>query len=104
MHMNNSIQLPSLDYKGNEQKKMTLHLFLQIIGKIRLKLTPRKNHWWYVTEYVSTKGITTGSIPYNEGMDSFEITVDVHQHQLEVSTSKGESASFPLQHGLSVAD
>ena len=102
--MNNSTQLSSLFYKGNEQKKMTLHLFLQIMGKIRLKSMPRKNHWWYVTEYVSTKGITTGPIPYNNGMDNFDITINVHQHQLEVSTSKGEFASFSLVHGLSVAD
>jgi hypothetical protein len=102
--MNNSTQLPSLDYKGNEKKKMTLHLFLQVMGKIRLKLTPRKNHWWYVTEYVSTKGITTGSIPYNEGLDNFEITLNLHLHQMEVSTSKSEYASFSLKNGLSVAD
>ncbi len=102
--MNNSVKLPNLSYKGNEQKKMTLHLFLQIMGKIRLKSTPRKNHWWYVTEYVSTKGITTGPIPFNQGMDTFEITINVHQHQLEVSTSKGELASFSLLNGLSVAD
>ncbi|MEQ8243549.1 DUF5996 family protein [Fulvivirga sp.] len=102
--MKHSAKLPSLLYKGNEQKKMTLHLFLQIIGKIRLKSMPRKNHWWYVTEYVTTKGITTGSIPYNEGMDTFDITLNVHQHQLEVSTSSGESASFTLLNGISVAN
>ena len=102
--MNHSDKLPTLNYKGNEQNKMTLHLFLQIMGKIRLKLTPRKNHWWYVTEYVSTKGITTGPIPYNEGMDNFDMTINVHQHQLEVSTSKGEFASFSLLHGISVSD
>jgi hypothetical protein len=102
--MKHSVKLPSLLYRGNEQKKMTLHLFLQIMGKIRLKLTPRKNHWWYVTEYVSTKGITTGPIPYNEGMDKFDITINVPQHQLEVSTSQGESASFALLNGLTVAD
>jgi hypothetical protein len=102
--MKHSAKLPSLLYKGNEQKKMTLHLFLQIIGKIRLKSMPRKNHWWYVTEYVTTKGITTGSIPYNEGMDTFDITLNVHQHQLEVSTSSGESASFSLLNGISLAD
>lgn len=102
--MKHSAKLPSLLYKGNEQKKMTLHLFLQIIGKIRLKSTPRKNHWWYVTEYVTTQGITTGSIPYNKGMDTFDITLNVHQHQLEVSTSNGESASFSLLNGISVAD
>lgn len=102
--MNRSVKLSPLNYRGNEQKKMTLHLFLQIIGKIRLKLMPRKNHWWYVTEYVSTKGITTGPISYNEGMDNFDITINVHQHQLEVSTSKGEFASFSLLNGISVAD
>ena len=102
--MNHSDKLPILNYKGNEQKKITLHLFLQIMGKIRLKLTPRKNHWWYVTEYVLTKGITTGPIPYNEGLDTFDVTINVHQHQLEVSTSKGEFASFSLLHGISVSD
>ena len=102
--MNHSAKLSPLMYQGNEQKKMTLHLFLQIMGKIRLKLTPRKNHWWYVTEYVSTKGITTDAIPYNQGMDTFEMTINVHQHQLEVTTSQGESASFSLLNGISVAD
>lgn len=102
--MNNLIKLPSLHYEGNKQKKTTLHLFLQIMGKIRLKSAPRKNHWWYVTEYVSTKGITTGPVPYNEGMDTFDMTINVHQHQLEVSTSQGEFASFSLLNGISVAD
>lgn len=102
--MSNLDKLPSLDYQGNEEKKMTLHLFLQIIGKVRLKSTPRKNHWWYVTEYVSTRGITTGPIPYNSGLDNFEIAINVHQHQLEVSTSKGESVYFSLLGGISVAD
>ena len=102
--MNHSANLPPLRYRGNEQSKMTLHLFLQIIGKIRLQLTPRKNHWWYVTEYVSTNGITTDAIPYNQGMDTFDITINVHHHQLEVSTSKGEFASFSLLDGISVAD
>lgn len=102
--MKSSSHLPYLEYKGNEQKKMTLHLFLQIMGKIRMRSTPRKNHWWYVTEYVSTKGITTGPIPFNEGMDTFDIEINVHQQRLEVNTSRGESAHFPLKNGLSVAD
>ncbi|SMG07851.1 hypothetical protein SAMN05661096_00082 [Marivirga sericea] len=102
--MNNSVKLPQLIYKGNEQKKMTLHLFLQIIGKIRLKSTPRKNHWWYVTEYVSTKGITSGAVPYNNGLDTFDILINVNEHLLEVSTSKGEFGSFSLLGGISVAD
>ncbi|TYP71594.1 DUF5996 family protein [Aquimarina intermedia] len=102
--MDNSIALPLIQYKGYEQKKMTLHLFLQIVGKIRLELSPRKNHWWYVTEYISTKGFTTGSIPYKKGMHTFDITINVHQHQLEVNTSKGQSAKFSLLNKLTVAE
>ncbi len=102
--MDTSLNLPQLSYQGNEKKKMTLHLFLQIMGKIRLKMTPRKNHWWYITEYVDTRGLTTGPIPYNSGLDTFSITLNVIKHTLEVSTSKGEQDSFPLHEGLTVAD
>lgn len=102
--MKQPIELPSLAYKGHEKNKLTLHLFLQIIGKIRLKLTPRKNHWWYVTEYMDTQGCTTGPIPYNSGMDAFTITLNVHRHQLEVMTSKDKRKYFDLYEGLSVAN
>lgn len=67
--MKNQLRLPHLPYKETIQTKTTLHLFLQIIGKIRLKSTPRKNHWWYITEYIDTRGFTTGPIPYNSGLD-----------------------------------
>lgn len=102
--MNQRLNLPKLNYKGNEDRKMTLHLFLQVMGKIRLKMTPRKNHWWYVTEYVDSKGLTTGSVPYNSGLDKFSITLNVIEHKLEVNTSKGEVESFPLHENLTVAD
>ena len=102
--MENSLRLPKLAYKGNEQKKMTLHLFLQIIGKIRLKMTPRKNHWWYITEYIGNQGLTTGPISYNLGMDKLEITLNVNKHVMEVTTSKGEYESFELHTNLTVAD
>jgi len=102
--MEKLLNLLKLHYKGNEEKKMTLHLFLQVMGKIRLKMTPRKNHWWYVTQYVNTQGLTTGSIPYNSGFDKFSITLNVLEHQLEVNTSKGGQESFPIHEGLTVAD
>ena len=102
--MENPHQLPNLPYKENVNKKMTLHLFLQIIGKIRLKMTPRKNHWWYITEYVGTRGFTSGPIPFNSGVDQFEITINVLKHQLEVSTSQGDFDHFPLNNSLTVAD
>jgi hypothetical protein len=102
--MENQLKLPNLEYKGNVKKKLTLHLFLQIIGKIRLKMTPRKNHWWYITEYIGTSGFTTGPIPYNSGTDQFEITINIQKHQLAVRTSQGEYEHFPLNDTLTVAD
>ncbi|MEM8899523.1 MAG: DUF5996 family protein [Bacteroidota bacterium] len=98
-----NIHLPELPLNAWEQTKMTLHLYLQIIGKIRLALMPRKNHWWYITEYISTQGITTHGIPYEDGLHSFEINVNLIQHKLEIVTSKGEVESFELKDGLSVA-
>ncbi|WP_339708062.1 DUF5996 family protein [uncultured Kriegella sp.] len=94
--MKNILQLPLLPYAENVNHKLTLHLLLQIVGKIRLKMTPRKNHWWYITEYISTQGISTGPIPYHSGLDTFTITINVHTHRLEVITSKNEVSSFSL--------
>lgn len=102
--MENAFKLPGLSYRGNEKKKMTLHLFLQILGKVRLKMSPRKNHWWYATEYITTNGITTGPISYNSGLERFDITLNVKQHLLEVNSSKGQYETFKLNQGLTVAD
>lgn len=102
--MKNTPELPVLSYNGFEQQKLSLHLFLQILGKIRLKSTPRKNHWWYITEYIGTDGLTTGPIPYDSGFNRFSITINVLKHLLDVRTSQGDFESFPLDKGLSVAD
>ncbi|GGW30270.1 DUF5996 family protein [Arenibacter certesii] len=102
--MENQFKLPKLPYSENIDKKMTLHLFLQILGKVRLKMTPRKNHWWYITEYIGTNGFTTGDIPYNSGADQFKITINVLDHQAEVNTSQGGYERFPLNERLTVAD
>lgn len=95
--------LPPLPLEAWEAGKTTLHLMLQIIGKIRLKVMPRKNHWWYITEYISPRGITTQGMPYRDGSDLFEITLDLLAHRLEVDTSQGERTGFSLS-GISVAD
>ncbi|WP_339702331.1 DUF5996 family protein [uncultured Marixanthomonas sp.] len=102
--MKTGTRLQQLPYTGNEKSKLTLHLFLQIIGKIRLSLSHRKNHWWYITEYVDTKGFTTGPIFYDSGESTFTITLNILSHKLEVDTSEGESAQFDLHEGLTVAD
>jgi len=96
-------RLPDLPLDAWEATKTTLHLFLQIVGKIRMAMMPRKNHWWNLTLYVCPRGLTTHAIPFDDGFAAFEITLDLVQHRLEVVTSRGESAAFPLGDGLSVA-
>ncbi|MUP45026.1 hypothetical protein E0K83_04620 [Gramella sp. BOM4] len=96
--------LPELKYVGNEKKKLTLHLFFQIMGKIRMCFTPRKNHWWYITLYVNEKGFTTGPVPVEDGFGSFSITLNILENRVEVFKSTGETRSFRLEKNLSVAD
>lgn len=91
--------LPLADWKAT---KDTLHLYLQIVGKIRLKLFPRQNHWWHVPFYVSPRGLTTRPIPYDFG--NFEIEFDFIEHELKISRHDGERKSFALEDGLTVAD
>lgn len=79
----------------------TLHLFVQIVGKIRMALHPKLNHWWHVTLYPSARGLNTEKIPYC-GRE-FEIEFDFIHHQLQIRTSDGDQRDFPLI-GLSVAE
>ena len=95
--------LPELLFKGREKQKLTLHLFFQIMGKIRMSFSPRKNHWWYITLYVDTKGITTGPIPYGDNFGTFVLLLNLQQHRLEVCTSGGEEASFHISEEISVS-
>lgn len=82
--------------------KNTLHLFCQVVGKIRLRTHPRVNHWWHVTLYVTPRGLSTRTIPYVGG--SFEIEFDFKDHALKIRTSDGRYEDFALYDGLSVAD
>jgi uncharacterized protein DUF5996 len=93
---------PDIPLEAWRPTKNTLHLYLQIVGKIRLTMHPRINHWWHVPLYVSPRGLTTRSIPYNGG--SFEIEFDFRAHQLKMQTSSGRSEHFELYDGLTVAD
>ena len=98
------MKLPYLQYASWKETRITLHLILQIIGKIRLKATPRKNHWWYVTQYVSTKGFSTHPIPLNDGINTFEIILNVHKKTVQLENSKGEAKEIPLKGGYSVSE
>jgi hypothetical protein len=91
---------PPLPIEEWEATKNTVHLFLQIVGKIRLGLFPKKNHWWHVPFYVSSRGVTTRSIPY--GLFNFTIEFDFIDHALKIYTSLGSVTSIPLSE-LSVA-
>ena len=72
-----------------------LHLWTQIAGKIRTKLTPLINHWWNSTLYLSGRGLTTSAIPYRDG--AFEIRFDFIDHRLLIETSWGPSRTIELR-------
>ena len=85
---------PPLPYREWEPTKQTLHRFVQVAGKIRMALTPPRNHWWHVTLYVGTRGLTTGPMPH--GDIDVEIAFDLLDHRLRVITSDGRERGFPL--------
>lgn len=72
----------------------TLHMWTQIVGKVRLALGPKLNHYWGVVFYVTARGLTTSPIPY--GKETFEIQFDFIAHSLEITTNLGERRSFRL--------
>ena len=72
----------------------TLHLWTQIVGKIRKTLTPLINHWWNVTLYVTSRGLTTSPIPY--GDQTFEILFDFIDHNLLIQSSNGTTKVIKL--------
>jgi hypothetical protein len=98
MRRNNPMQIadpfPALPLATWQNTRDTLHLFLQIVGKIRLTLFPKKNHWWHVPLYVSVRGLTTGPIPYGGGL--FELEFNFIDHTLDFRTSQGGMAALPL--------
>jgi hypothetical protein len=96
------VQFPPLPLEEWEETKNTLHLFLQIVGKARLALFPKMNHWWHVPFYVSVRGLTTGPIPYEDMTFEMEFNFRDKEHVLRMETSEGDLKAVPLK-GLSVA-
>ncbi len=86
---------PPLPLNEWQDTYKTLHMWTQIVGKLRMELTPPLNHWWHVTLYVNSRGMTTGPVPFPPGF--FEIQFDFRRHALEITTSEGASVSRPLQ-------
>ena len=93
--MADSTSWPALPLSEWNDTYATLHMWTQIVGKIRLALGPDINHFWGATLYVSSRGLTTSPIPY--AMGTFEIVFDFVAHALEITTSRGETRSFQLE-------
>ena len=86
---------PALPYEAWKDTYATLHLWLQIAGKVRLARSPWVNHQWHVTFYVTARGLTTSAIPH--GTRVFQIDFDFIDHRVALSTSDGAARSLPLE-------
>jgi hypothetical protein len=100
MSISQPVPWPELPTAAWRETYQTLHLWTQIVGKIRLARTPWLNHSWHVTLYVTARGLTTSAIP--DGARSFQIDFDFIDHALRISTSDGTARQFALA-GKSVA-
>ncbi|MBA3240271.1 MAG: hypothetical protein H0T60_03505 [Acidobacteria bacterium] len=92
---------PGLPLEEWKDTYATLHMWTQIVGKIRLAQSPLVNHWWNVPLYVTPRGLDTSAIPY--GTRTFEIAFDFIEHRLHINTSDGAARSVGL-YPRSVAD
>jgi hypothetical protein len=92
---------PELPLAAWQDTYATLQMWTQIVGKVRLALSPHVNHWWQVPLYVSARGLTTSAIPYGDGI--FEVQFDFIEHELIIQTSWGASRTMELE-PRSVAD
>lgn len=93
--------LPELPLADWQATKTTLHLFTQIIGKVRLGCHPKLNHWWHAPLYVSARGLTTGAMPSNGRV--FDMELDLLSHELICRVNDGRTRSVSLK-GKSVAE
>jgi len=92
---------PELPLEAWQDTYATLHMWTQIVGKVRLALTPKINHWWGVPLYVNPLGLTTSAIPYSGG--DFEVQFDFVHHKLVIQTSRDTIRTLALA-PRSVAD
>ena len=94
--MNDAVTVwPDLPYDSWRETAATLQLWTQIVGKVRLTLTPWLNHGWQVPLYVTARGLGTSPIP--AGSEIFEIEFDFISHRLTARTSRGENQKFRLE-------
>ena len=86
---------PELPYEPWRDTRDTLHMYLQIVGKVRLALAPMEPQWGQVPLYVTARGLNTSPIPHENGV--FDIDVDLIEHAVSVRTAKGAIERIPLE-------
>ena len=86
---------PALAYDDWADTAATLHMWTQIVGKVRMVMTPPVNHWWHVPLYVSARGLTTSPIPL--GGRTLEIAFDFLEHRFRLTCSDGHEEAFALE-------
>ncbi|HLU33573.1 MAG TPA: DUF5996 family protein [Natronosporangium sp.] len=93
-HRRAELRWPALRVDDWVDTRDTLHMWTQIVGKVRLVHSPLINHWWQVTLYVSPRGLTTSAIPYQDGF--FDIEFDFIDHRLLIRGSAGDTRTVAL--------
>ena len=86
---------PELPWQEWHPTLATLHMWTQIVGKVRMALAPPLNHWWHVPLYVSARGLTSSPIPYRDRQ--FQVDFDLLDHRLDVTDSDGRSFTMALE-------
>lgn len=94
-------QWPVLSYEKGKKTYETLHMFTQIVGKIKLATMPWVNHSWHITFHITSSGLTTQTMPYKEG--NFQVDFDFVSHSLKIFKSDGGFREMSLLE-ISVAD
>ena len=85
---------PALPLDQWQDTRDTLHLWTQVVGKVRLALAPAANHWWHVPLYVDARGLTTSLMPYRDR--GLEVVFDLTSHELQLLTTLGERRRMSL--------
>src|SRR6266550_1329518 len=99
--MTTSWAWPSLPFDEWHETQATLHMWLQIVGKTQLALTPRQNHWWNVALRVTARGLATSPMPIataaGKTAGTFDVELDFVDHRLVARTSGGDRQTLPLR-------
>lgn len=96
MHPRSAVEeaWPHLRLDDWKDTRQTLHMWTQVVGKIRMSKSDMLNHWWHSTLYVNPRGLTTGPVPHGTGV--FEVMFDFVSHELRLEDSLGSRRAFDL--------